>query len=75
MKHLAIACGVYLILDFASTLAFVPPFYTTSKGLFYTFFQVFVVGVSAYTLVPSAGVVEVSPGQAEGLLTSPGARQ
>lgn len=53
MKHVALACGVYLFLDFASTVLFVPPFYTSSKGLFYTFFEVFVLGVVAHALARS----------------------
>ena len=34
-------------------ILFVPPFYTSSKGLFYTFFEVFVLGVVAHALARS----------------------
>lgn len=46
-NHIAIACGVVLFLDFAATMVFVPPFYTSSKGLFYTFFEMFILGAGA----------------------------
>lgn len=52
LKHVALACGVFLIMDFLPSLFFVPPFYTSSKGLFYTFFQMFIVGIVAYRLLP-----------------------
>lgn len=43
MKHVGLASLILLFLEFSSTLTLVPPFYTTSKGLFYTFLAVFVV--------------------------------
>ena len=52
LKHIGIACGVYLFMVFAPSLLFVPPFFTTSKGLFYIFLAAFVVGSVAHHLVP-----------------------
>lgn len=53
LKHIGIACGVYMFLDFVPTLLFVPPFYTTSKGLFYIFLAAFIVGSTSFHLVTS----------------------
>lgn len=41
MKHAAVACGVLLVLQYSASFFFVPPFYTSSKGLFYTFLEMF----------------------------------
>lgn len=51
IKHVAFACGIYLLLDFAATLVFVPPFHNSSKGLFYTFLEMFILGLSTKLLV------------------------
>ena len=47
-NHAAVACGMVLFLDFAASMTFIPPFYTTSKGLFYTFFAFFILGTAAF---------------------------
>ncbi len=52
LKHIGIACGVYLFMVFAPSLLFVPPFYTSSKGLFYIFLAAFIVGSVAHHLLP-----------------------
>lgn len=47
LSSAALACGAVLILEFCATMFFVPPFYTSSKGLFYTFFAMFILGTSS----------------------------
>jgi hypothetical protein len=47
LKHVGLACGCFLALEFTATMTFVPPFYTSSKGLFYTFWELYFVGISA----------------------------
>jgi hypothetical protein len=51
LTHFALACAALLFLEFAASMFFVPPFWTQSKGLFYTFFKSFVVGMTALHLV------------------------
>lgn len=48
MKHIGIASLILLFMEFSSSLTLVPPFYTTSKGLFYTFLAVFVARASLH---------------------------
>lgn len=55
LKHAALGCATVLLLDFSASLFFVPPFYTSTKGLYYTFFEVFVIGLVACSLA-AAGV-------------------
>lgn len=47
LNQAAIACGILLFLEFCATMLFVPPFYTSSKGLFYTFFGLFMLETAA----------------------------
>jgi hypothetical protein len=61
IKHAGLAAGVFVFLDFTSTLAFVPPFYTSSKGLFYTFFELFLVGAAAHLAVKSGARHRTAP--------------
>lgn len=74
LKHIALASGVYLLMDFAPSLFFVPPFYTSSKGLFYTFLEVFIVGMAAHLLVPQASGRPVAPRSYSNLTGSAGFR-
>jgi len=41
IKHVAFASLALLFLEFSSSLTLVPPFFTSSKGLFYTFLAAF----------------------------------
>lgn len=53
LKHMALACAAKLLFDFASSLFYVPPFWTVSKGLFYTFIEAFVIGFVAFRVTAS----------------------
>lgn len=64
IKHAGLAAGVFVFLDFTSTMAFVPPFYTSSKGLFYTFLELFLVGAAAHLAVRKGAPRAQMPGTA-----------
>lgn len=57
LKHAGLACGLVLFLDFTATMTFVPPFHASSKGIFYTFFELFIVGAAAHMAVKQRGLV------------------
>lgn len=61
LKHFAIGCSLIPLLDFLSAMLFVPPFFTISKAIFYTFLQAFVVGVVAHGARESSRPPSVSP--------------
>lgn len=48
LKHAALAAVVVLFLEFAAAMTFVPPFYTSVKGLYYTFLAAFLTRVAVY---------------------------
>lgn len=50
LNQAAVACGIVLFLEFSATMLFVPPFYTSSKGLFYTFFGLFMLETAAFSI-------------------------
>jgi hypothetical protein len=50
LTHVAMASGLTLLVSFAAALLFVPPFWTSSKGLYYTFLEVFFIGITASLL-------------------------
>jgi hypothetical protein len=56
VKHIALASAAVLILNFLATLSFVPPFWTSSKGLFYTFIQVVLIGIALPILLAHRAV-------------------
>jgi hypothetical protein len=47
-KHIAVASLVFLLFEFGSALTLVPPFFTTCKGLFFTFLPAFVVRAAIF---------------------------
>ncbi len=53
LTHVAVASAITLLVSFAAALLFVPPFWTSSKGLYYTFLEVFLVGITASLLARS----------------------
>lgn len=61
LKHAGLAAGVFVFLDFTASLTFVPPFYTSTKGLFYTFFELFLVGVAAHLAVKAGPRRRLAP--------------
>lgn len=48
VKHIAVASLVFLLFEFGSALTLVPPFFTTCKGLFFTFLPAFIVRAAIF---------------------------
>lgn len=65
LKHIGIASLILLFLEFSSSLTLVPPFYTTSKGLFYTFLAVFIARAAYYYRAPADTLAMVAENQTE----------
>lgn len=68
MKHIGIASLVMLFLEFSSSLTLVPPFYTTSKGLFYTFLAVFIARAAYHYRQPAGKLQPAENENKKGLL-------
>ncbi|VAW52095.1 hypothetical protein MNBD_GAMMA05-627 [hydrothermal vent metagenome] len=48
MKHVAISSILWLFLTFLASLFYIPPFWTTFKGVFYTFISVYMIRAAVY---------------------------
>ncbi|MFK5891822.1 MAG: hypothetical protein QM504_01215 [Pseudomonadota bacterium] len=48
MKHVAIASILWLFLSFFASLFYIPPFWTTFKGVFYTFIAIYFIRSGIY---------------------------
>lgn len=48
MKHIAIASILWLYTTFSASLFYIPPFWTTFKGVFYTFVCVYLIRAAVY---------------------------
>ncbi|MDH5573808.1 MAG: hypothetical protein OEY89_18735, partial [Gammaproteobacteria bacterium] len=48
MKHVGIASILWLFLTFSASLFYIPPFWTTFKGVFYTFISVYLIRATIF---------------------------
>ena len=48
MKHVAISSILWLFITFSASLFYIPPFWTTFKGVFYTFISVYMIRAGVF---------------------------